>query len=77
MIWSLIKLLAGCVFMLFALLGNIILWLTYFGWNKEYFTFFWTDKEELIQYYYHGNILGWAFQVKRLADKKYDLKVVD
>ncbi len=73
MIWSIIKLIFGCLSIIVMTLGNVITWCVYFGWNNELYKLFWTDKEENIQYYYNYNIIGWAFQIKRLADSAFDI----
>lgn len=73
MIWSIIKLSLGCAYMFGATIANCITWLLYFGWSKDMYTLFWTDKNANIQYYYNGNVLAWAFQIKRLADSSFDL----
>lgn len=77
MIWSLVKLIFGVLYMLAALIVNSIKWIFYFGWDKQDFQLFWTDKEKNIQYYYEGNILAWAFQIRRLADSTFNITVVD
>lgn len=77
MIWSLIKLVAGVIILFTMLIGNCLTWLFNFHWDKNLFTLFFTDKndgEEGIQYYYHGNVLAWAFKIKRLADDSFDMK---
>lgn len=73
MIWSLIKLVFGCLLLTIALLGNIFKWLFNFSWDKNLFVLFWTDKEANVQYYYNGNVIGWAFHVRRLADSAFDI----
>ncbi len=73
MIWSIIKLIVGCCILVVMTIANCVTWLLYFGWNKQFYTLFWTDSEANIQYYYNGNVLAWAFRVKRLADSSFDI----
>ncbi len=61
----------GCIYLFCALICNCIIWFIYFKWYNEYFTLFWTDSIENIQYYYHWNVFGWAFQIKKLANDKF------
>jgi hypothetical protein len=73
MIWSIIKLLFGCIALVLITMANCITWFLYFGWNKELYVLFWTDRAANIQYYYKGNVLAWAFKVRRLADSSFDI----
>lgn len=77
MIWSLIKLVFGVCFLFSMFLGNCFTWILCFKWNNDLFVLFFTDKEDGedgVQYYYKGNILAWAFKIKKLADSSFDLK---
>lgn len=76
MIWSILKLIFGCIFLLWGMITNAILWLIYFGYNSNMNTLFWTDREKKIQYYYVGfkSVFGWAFQIERLADSTFNFK---
>ena len=75
MIWSLIKLVFGSLFLAIMFIANCLTWLVNFTWNKQMFVLFWTDKTESIQYYYNGNVLAWAFRVKKLADSSFKITI--
>lgn len=74
MIWSIIKLIVGVLNIVLATLCNSVTWLLYFGWDKDLYIMFWTDKEANVQYYYKcSNIIAWAFRVKNQADYAFDI----
>jgi len=73
MIWSVIKLIFALSHIVSATVCNAITWTVYFGWDRDIYQMYWTDKKTNIQYTYRINAFAWAFRVKRLADSAFDI----